>query len=398
MTTASQWEQPRIVSARRRRLLAWFVRHGRDLPWRRRPTLYGTWIAETMLQQTTVAAVRQRWVDFLRRFPDVQALAAASESDVLAAWAGLGYYRRARLLHEAAQQLVAGNAGELPRDLAGWSALPGVGPYTAAAVVSIGRNVPVPVVDVNVRRVLLRWHYADAASAAAVRPSRLRELAAANLAAGRPGAWNQALMDLGAGPCGAVAPACARCPVRRWCAAGRAGTAAEVPPPARRQPVHPVVLSALVLESAGRMLWLPSELAIVAAVSGFGIPRRASLAGSLSGLHCLPMTPWYDGTSADAGSFATAWRAWLRRLGWRRPHVDVAGRHAHAITNHRLTVVVVVARWPDDLALPALATATWQSAVDPPPLATLTRRSLDVAATLRTRPDRDLSPRRPLEK
>jgi A/G-specific adenine glycosylase len=375
------------IQARRRHLLAWYDRHGRDLPWRRHPSLYGTWIAETMLQQTTVAAVAGRWADFLRRFPDVCALAAAPQSEVLAAWSGLGYYRRARSLHEAARRLVADGTGALPRDPRQWRRLPGVGEYTAAAIASIGLGLEVPVVDVNVRRVLLRWTCAAAAAAAAVKPAHLRALAALHLAPGRPGDWNQALMDLGADICRVEAPACDRCPVRRWCAAGRTGRAGEVPPPAPRAAVRPVRLGVLVLRRADRVLMLPSEDAVVTATAGAGRPVRRTLAGLLGGLYSLPMTPWYaaatrtdDRHDRDGPSFLASWRRWLRGLGWPRPTVRAVGRHGHAITCHRLDIEVAAADWPHDLTAPAPRGSIWADVDHPPPLSTLTRRSLAAAA------------------
>ena len=148
------------LDERQRRLLVWYDAVARDLPWRRETTLYGTWIAEIMLQQTTVRAVAPRWSTFLERFPDVSTLAAAAESEVLAAWSGLGYYRRARLLHRAARELRDRHGGRLPTSHDQWRALPGVGEYTAGAIGSIGLGLPVAAIDANVRRVLTRWHCA----------------------------------------------------------------------------------------------------------------------------------------------------------------------------------------------------------------------------------------------
>ena len=155
-----------FVTAMRRDLLAWYDAEARRLPWRERPSLYGTWISEIMLQQTTVATVIPYWERFMARLPDVGALAAADESEVLTLWSGLGYYRRARSLHQAARQIAADHAGRLPTDAVGWRALPGVGDYTAGAVASIGAGERVPAVDANARRVLTRW-LCDSEAAAA---------------------------------------------------------------------------------------------------------------------------------------------------------------------------------------------------------------------------------------
>ena len=369
-----------IIRARQHRLLAWFDQQKRDLPWRRLSSLYGTWIAETMLQQTTVATVAKRWPGFLNRFPDVQTLAGAAESDVLTAWSGLGYYRRARWLHQAAQQVVSERQGRLPSDLSGWRALPGVGEYSAAAITSIGLGLPVPVVDVNVHRVLLRWYFADGRSAARILPSGLWELADANLVRDRPADGNQALMDLGAGLCRAAATDCLSCPVRTWCAAGLAGTSAKVPQPVQRLPARRVQLSVLALRRGERTLWLPSEKAMVVCTTGLGRPWRASLTGLLTGMWSMPMTPWYSGFDQQQGQeqFLSAWRRWLRALGWKRADITAAGWYRHAITSHRLHVLTVLAFWPGDLPRPVVPGADWLSNNQLPPLSSITRKSLAV--------------------
>src|SRR5689334_5614063 len=142
----------------RRKLLQWFEFYKRDLPWRATRDPYAVWVSEIMLQQTRVAAVAERYVEFMRRFPTVQALASAPLDDVLALWSGLGYYRRARMMHQAARVVVEERAGVLPSNSAEWRELPGIGRYTAAAIASIAFNEPVAVVDGNVERVLARMH------------------------------------------------------------------------------------------------------------------------------------------------------------------------------------------------------------------------------------------------
>ncbi|MFM8979070.1 MAG: A/G-specific adenine glycosylase [Planctomycetia bacterium] len=215
-------------------LLAWYDAHKRDLPWRGSRDPYAIWVSEVMLQQTRVDTVRERWVRFLARFPSVQALARADEQAVLKEWEGLGYYRRARNLQAAARQLLA-QGGRLPADAAGWAALPGVGPYTAAAVASIGFGQPVAVVDGNVERVLARWlHDERPVDEAATR----RDLAAAAqrlLDPARPGDANQALMELGATVCTPRAPLCLLCPWAAECGARKAGDAESLPRKAPRK-------------------------------------------------------------------------------------------------------------------------------------------------------------------
>lgn len=377
----------RIVRARQRHLLRWYDAQGRDLPWRRRPTLYGTWIAETMLQQTTVATVSGRWRAFLDRFCDASSLAEAAESEVLAAWSGLGYYRRARNLHRAARLLRDHHDGRLPRTVAGWRALPGVGDYAAGAIASIGLGLPVAAIDANVRRVLSRWHCADAAAANDLTVARVRALAEAHVSSARPGDWNQALMDLGAEHCRPGEAACTGCPVQRWCAAGLAGASAQVPAQKQRARPLAVTLGSLVLKHRDELLLLPSERAIVAAVGGLGRPVRRELGGLLAGLWSQPLTAWYadplapshSGTTATrelAERSGAAWRRWLRSLGWPQPRTTGVGMHRHAITTHRLRVHVSVAEWPPQRARPELPGAFWTADVHSSALSSLARLGL----------------------
>jgi A/G-specific adenine glycosylase len=205
-------------------LLDWFDRTKRDLPWRRTKDPYRIWVSEIMLQQTRVSAVLEYYKRFLHAFPNLRALARADEQDVLAQWSGLGYYRRARMMHAAARQL-AKDRKNLPRTSAGLRKLPGVGQYTAAAIASIAFGEPTAVVDGNVERVLLRvggygegesldfWSSAQGL----VHPSR-------------PGDFNQAMMELGATVCLPKVPDCKKCPVQDWCTTrGEHATAKSAP-------------------------------------------------------------------------------------------------------------------------------------------------------------------------
>jgi A/G-specific adenine glycosylase len=200
-----------------RRLLAWYRRHRRDLPWRRTRDPYRVWVSEVMLQQTTVKAVVPYYESFLRRFPDSGALADAREDDVVAAWSGLGYYHRARNLQRGARHVRDQHAGRFPKTLEAALAVPGVGLYTASAVLSIAYGLPLPVVDGNVRRVLARVE--------ALRGPKWRKdgpyynRAQEWLDAREPGDWNQALMELGATVCAPRRPACPVCPLREDCRA-----------------------------------------------------------------------------------------------------------------------------------------------------------------------------------
>ena len=199
----------------RHRLLDWFDENARDLPWRRSRDPYAIWVSEIMLQQTRVATVLEHYARFMERFPSLEALAAAGEDEVLAHWSGLGYYRRARMLHKAARFVAQQPGGQLPPTATELRALPGVGEYTCAAIASIGFGEVVACVDGNVERVLRRIRgWGEGAGTAA----KVRAAAAQLLDAQRPGDFNQAMMELGATLCLPRRPLCSKCPVRKMCA------------------------------------------------------------------------------------------------------------------------------------------------------------------------------------
>jgi len=195
----------------RRKLLRWYSQNKRDLPWRKTRDPYRIWISEIMLQQTRVAAVVEHYQEFLRRFPTVRKLAAAREASVLAAWSGLGYYRRARNLHVAAKRIVHQHAGILPTGANKWRELPGIGRYTAAAIASIAFAEPVAVLDGNVERVVHR--IAGTLQTKTEAWSSAQRL----LDPGSPGDFNQAMMELGATVCLPRDPHCPLCPIRKFC-------------------------------------------------------------------------------------------------------------------------------------------------------------------------------------
>jgi A/G-specific adenine glycosylase len=208
----------------RKNILAWYERHRRDLPWRASRDPYRVWLSEIMLQQTRVAAVIEHYQEFLRRFPTVKKLAAAREASVLAAWSGLGYYRRARMLHAAAKVVVREQDGNFPRTAEALRLLPGIGRYTAAAIASIAFDEPIAVVDGNVERVLQR------VSGKRLAGEELWLTATELLDAKRPGDFNQAMMELGATVCIPRTPSCLMCPIVELCATRGelAGTAPRV--------------------------------------------------------------------------------------------------------------------------------------------------------------------------
>jgi A/G-specific adenine glycosylase len=216
---ARQEEERAKIARLRLCLIEWYERNRRDLPWRNRQDPYAIWVSEIMLQQTRVAVVVDRYQTFMARFPTLYSLALAQEQDVLALWSGLGYYRRAHLLHKAAQFVAKNLQGRLPATSVGLRALPGIGDYTAAAIASIAYGEPVAVVDGNVERVLCRlagWESASRAGATALR-RKIEDLAGRLVDPERPGDFNQALMDLGATVCLPRNPQCLVCPVAGDC-------------------------------------------------------------------------------------------------------------------------------------------------------------------------------------
>ena len=237
-----------------RKLLAWYGRHKRALPWRDAQDPYRIWISEIMLQQTQVDTVIPYYQRWLARFPNVEALAEAPLNDVLAAWEGLGYYSRARNLHRAAQTVAADRGGALPTTVADLLELPGIGRYTAGAIASIAFGVDASVLDGNVKRVLARVFdiRSDVKSPAGAK--ELWALAEGLVPHGRAGDYNQALMDLGATVCTPRAPACDICPLRALCAARRLGVQLQRPVMAARRPRPERVCATGVVHKAGRVL------------------------------------------------------------------------------------------------------------------------------------------------
>ena len=211
--------RPAAIRKFQRELLAWFDSHARDLPWRRTADPYRIWISEIMLQQTRVTAVLDYYARFLALFPTVAALALAEEPAVLAAWSGLGYYRRAKMMHRAAQVVVQEHQGALPTTAAELRKLPGIGEYTSSAIASIAFGERVAVVDGNVERVLLRvFPETEKSATPAAQAKWLRDRAASLVDPERPGDFNQSMMELGATVCLPQRPLCLQCPVHPFCA------------------------------------------------------------------------------------------------------------------------------------------------------------------------------------
>jgi len=242
----------------RKNLLAWFRQFQRDLPWRRIADPYRIWLSEIMLQQTRVAAVIPYYERFIERFPSVEALAAAPEEEVLRLWSGLGYYSRARNLRKSAQEIVAKHGGIFPRDIDDALALPGIGAYTAAAILSIAYQEKLAVLDGNVARVLARLGAVRGDLRASGNWQRLQATANRLLANDAPGDWNQAMMELGATLCTPRSPQCLLCPVQEHCEARKKGLVEEIPAKHRKRATQGITLAALVfVDAKGRTLLLP---------------------------------------------------------------------------------------------------------------------------------------------
>ncbi|MEB3298987.1 MAG: A/G-specific adenine glycosylase [Candidatus Sericytochromatia bacterium] len=254
------------------RLFPWFDRVARPLPWRGCGDAWGILVSEVMLQQTQVATVIPYWLAFMERFPTPAALASATEREVLKAWEGLGYYRRARMLQSTALALVTRCGGSLPPDLEALRALPGLGPYTSAAVASLAFGVPAAAVDGNVLRVWARW----SGDTRDIGLEKTRKAVAAALQGGvptsRPGAFNEALMELGATVCTPRSPRCDACPLAEDCVARAEGRQAALPVKHARTKVRSVVMVQVVLEGPAGV-WI----------------RRAPADGLLGGMTTWPM-------------------------------------------------------------------------------------------------------------
>jgi A/G-specific adenine glycosylase len=245
------WDEKKTTRFRKR-LLAWYGRHCRALPWRDNPNPYRVWVSEIMLQQTQTRTVLKYYERFLRRFPDVESLAQASESEILQLWAGLGYYIRARNLQRAANRIVEVHRS-FPQDFSDVLALPGIGRYTAGAICSIAFNQPYPIVDGNIRRVLTRL--------GGIR-ERISErffwnIMSAWIPAEDPSSFNQAMMELGALICVPSRPKCPECPVRTLCEARRSGIEMAVPTVRARRACSRIRIAILVVEQKRRILVSP---------------------------------------------------------------------------------------------------------------------------------------------
>ncbi len=330
-----------------RLLLAWYARHRRVLPWRARPGEsahpYRVWLSEIMLQQTTVRAVAPYYARFLARWPDVHALAAAPLEDVLKAWAGLGYYARARNLHACARAVVARHGGYFPATEEGLRALPGIGAYTAAAVAAIAFEAPATPVDGTIERVMARLYAVDEPFPAA--KPRIRELAAALRPRTGAGDFAQALMDLGATICTPKRPACALCPLMGACAARARGDPETFP-------VKPARPTGSLRRGAAFVALRADDCVLV---------RDRAATGLLGGMTEVPTSEWLEAFDPEASlDRAPAFRSAAAARGsaprGRRLPVEwhrLPGVVSHVFTHFPLELIVYAARLPRSAQAPA---------------------------------------------
>jgi A/G-specific adenine glycosylase len=308
----------------RRALGRWYDAHRRDLPWRRSADPYAVWVSEVMLQQTQVATVVPYYERWLARFPDIVHLAAADLQTVLKLWEGLGYYARARNFHRAAQIVAERHGGRVPADASAFRALPGVGDYIAAAVLSIAFDLPLAVVDGNVKRVLARFLKLEAPVNAPAAHKTFAPIAGGWLDRDRPGRFNQAVMELGALVCTPRLPRCGQCPIADGCRALADGAREEYPRrlPRRVAPEHRMVVA--VVSKNGRLLI---------------VQRPAD--GLLGGLWEFPAVRLTDGLTPE-----TACAAFISEtLGIRVRVAAQAGRIRHAYTHFKIDADVLCCLW-----------------------------------------------------
>ena len=321
-------------------LLGWFDEMARELPWRLNRDPYRVWVSEVMLQQTQVQTVVGYFEKFMVRFPSVDDLAVARSEEVLALWSGLGYYRRARQMHEAAQRIVAGGRG-FPSNSRELQKLPGIGPYTAAAVASIAFGERVPVLDGNVERVLSRrLALSEDPKQSRVR-KRLMEVAVEILDPDRPGDSNQALMELGATVCRPRKPQCGRCPLARDCLGRLEGEPERYPPARVRRRIEKRELVLAVAQEDGRVLLF----------------QRARDSRVLAGMWELPNVERQPALADAESSLAI-------RYGGRWHLGDEIGRLRHSITYRAFTLHVYAARFDSSGNITEGAKAAWVSIAD----------------------------------
>lgn len=333
-------DDPKWRSRVRRRLLDWFQQHARDLPWRRDPTPYRVWVSEIMLQQTQVATVVDYYLRFLKTFPTVEALAAADPQVVLSHWEGLGYYRRARSMHAAAKHIVAQHGGHFPTRFEEVMALPGIGRYTAGAILSIATDQRLPILEGNTQRVFSRLIALRGPTTDRGATHLLWQFAEDMLPKQQSGAFNQAAMELGALVCRPIDPDCGGCPVAADCRARRFGLQDQIPGKVSRVSYEDRTEYALVVTA-------PRVRPRSRPGSARYLVRMLPEGGRWAGLWDFPRTS--DQTYASVGEAA---RGLSTEMG---VHLTPGKRMAtirHAVTRFRIRLHVHTAELVDGQSLP----------------------------------------------
>ncbi len=306
---------PALSEALPGKLLAWYDAYGRDLPWRmkgKKPDPYSVWLSEIMLQQTTVAAVRDYYNKFISQWPNIETLAAAPLDDVLKAWAGLGYYARARNLHACAKAVVEQHGGSLPRSFEELLKLPGIGPYTAGAIAAIAYDAPHPAVDGNVERVLSRLHAIETPLPDS--KPLIRKIAQDLVPEKRAGDFAQALMDLGATICTPKSPNCLICPWTDQCRGRIFGVAGTLPRKSAKKAIP---------TRKGYAFWLTRN-------DGSVLLRRRPEKGLLGGMMEVPGSEWTEKLPEGDAPLIASWR-------------KLPGKVEHTFTHFHLEITVLAA-------------------------------------------------------
>jgi A/G-specific adenine glycosylase len=309
------------LSTAAKRLLAWFDHAQRDLPWRRSRDPWAIWVSEIMLQQTRVEAVREPYKRFMTKYPTPRAFAKASDDEVMVAWRGLGYYRRARLLRDGALRVASEHKGIVPNEIDHLSDLPGVGPYTLGAIASIAFDHCEPAVDGNVERVVSRHNGLDAPIGTGPARRAIREVVIGWMSRNRPGDFNQSLMELGATVCTPTSPRCGECPIAKDCVAKQKGLTEHLPVKKAPRKAVEVCSRAIVVEKDGKAL-------------GYRIPVKQPNAGQIE----LPGPGVLQDCDPDDLKAAI-----LKRFGAAVTIGEPVATIRHAITHHRITMQAHVA-------------------------------------------------------
>lgn len=361
----------------RKNLLSWFWHCKRDLPWRRCKDPYRIWLSEIMLQQTRVAAVIPYYERFLANFPTIQALANAPQEDVLRSWSGLGYYSRARNLQFAAQKIVEQHGGEFPTHEPAVLALPGIGKYTSAAVLSIAHDQKLAVLDGNVARVIARLFAIRGDLREGKRWQELQSIADKLLSPKSPGDWNQAMMELGATVCTPRSPQCLLCPVNRFCQARELGLTDSIPEKRKKRAAVEITLACVIFrDPQGRTLLLPPAKKSPEAMQPNNIP---ALLSHLWHFPTMQIALDQSGGKKTPGA-ATQLRLYLKSVITRGkiPILTPLKKARHAVTFRRITLFPFLA---DVSKLPTLRHAKGLplSALSSVPISNLTRKAASTA-------------------